>query len=48
MASKKKWPSIKDAKPSTKTPVKHFPGLGYAPTIKEAKRLPSQRPKYNV
>ena len=48
MASKKKWPSIKGAKPSTKTPVKHFPGLGIAPTIKQAKRLSGQRPGYNV
>jgi hypothetical protein len=48
MASKKKWPSIKDGKPSTKTPVKFYPGLGVAPTIKKAKRLPGQRKGYNV
>jgi len=48
MASKKKWPSIKDAKPSTKTPIKFYPGLGVAPTIKKAKRLPGQRKGYNV
>ena len=28
-------PSIKDAKPRKKTNVKNYPGLGYAPTIKE-------------
>ena len=28
-------PSIKDAKPRTKTHVKRYPGLGYAPTIKK-------------
>ena len=48
MASKKKWPSIKDAKPSTKTPVKLFPGLGLAPTIKKANHLPGQRKGYNA
>ena len=31
----KNAPSIKDAKPKTKTNVKHYKGLGYAPTIKE-------------
>ena len=29
-------PSIKDAKPRKSTPVKHYPGLGVAPTIKRA------------
>lgn len=48
MDNKKKWPSIKDAKPATKTPVKLYPGLGYAPTIKKAIRLPGQRKGYNV
>lgn len=28
-------PSIKDAKPATKTNVKNYPGLGIAPTVKE-------------
>jgi|TARA_B100001094_G_scaffold179418_1_gene173713 hypothetical protein len=32
-------PSIKNAKPKTSTPVKHFPGLGIAPTIKQAKKV---------
>ena len=31
----KNAPSIKDAKPKTKTNVKYYKGLGYAPTIKE-------------
>ena len=44
----KNAPSIRDAKPSTKTNVKNFPGLGIAPTIKKAKRLPGQRKGYNV
>jgi hypothetical protein len=26
-------PSIKNHKPKTSTPVKHYPGLGYAPKI---------------
>jgi len=30
-------PSIKDAKPATKTNVKYYPGLGIAPTIKGVK-----------
>ena len=47
MASKKKWPSIKDAKPAKSTPVKYYPGLGIAPTFKKAK-LPGQRKGYNV
>lgn len=34
-ADMKDAPSIKDAKPQTKTDVKHYPGLGYAPTIKK-------------
>jgi hypothetical protein len=29
-------PSIKDAKPRKSTPVKNYPGLGIAPTIKKA------------
>jgi len=33
-------PSIKDAKPRKKTNVKHYPGLGYAPTIAEGKKGP--------
>jgi len=48
MANKKKWPSIKDAKPATSTPVKYYPGLGIAPIGKQAKRLPSERKGYNV
>lgn len=44
----KNAPSIRGGKPATKTNVKHYPGLGIAPTIKQAKRLPSQRPGYNV
>lgn len=48
MPNKKKWPSIKDAKPATKTPVKYYPGLGIAPTVKKAKRLPGERKGYNV
>ena len=28
-----KWPSIKDAKPKTKTKVKYFPGIGWAPVV---------------
>ena len=32
----KDWPSIKDAKERKKTNVKHYKGLGIAPTIKEA------------
>ena len=47
MGDKKKWPSIKDAKPSKSTPVKYYPGLGVAPTIKQAK-LPGERKGYNV
>ena len=47
MPNKKKWPSIKDAKPTKSTPVKYYPGLGVAPTIKQAK-LPGQRKGYNV
>ena len=35
---KKKFPSIKDAKQPTKTDVKYFPGLGYAPVHKAKKR----------
>ena len=31
--AKSKWPSIKDAKPKTKTKVKFYPGLGWAPVI---------------
>ena len=45
---KKKPPSIKDQRPATSTPVKFYPGLGIAPTIKKAKSLPSQRKGYNV
>ena len=48
MPNKKNWPSIKDAKPATKTPVKFYPGLGIAPTVKKAKRLSGQRKGYNV
>ena len=44
----KNAPNIRGAKSPTKTNVRHFPGLGIAPTIKKAKRLPSERPKYNV
>ena len=33
-------PSIRDAKPRKKTNVKHYPGLGIAPTIKEGKKGP--------
>ena len=33
--SMKDAPSIKDAKPKKKTNVKYYPGLGYAPTVKE-------------
>ena len=29
-------PSIKNPKPKTSTPVKHYPGLGYAPKIAKA------------
>ena len=29
-------PSIKDAKPRKSSPVKNYPGLGIAPTIKKA------------
>ena len=44
----KNAPSIRNPKkPSNKTNVKNFPGLGYAPTIKQA-RLPGQRKGYNV
>ena len=31
-------PNIKDAKPRKKTNVKNYPGLGYAPTIKEGRK----------
>ena len=44
----KKWPSIRDAKPPKSTPVKHYPGLGYAPVRKANKGLPGQRKNYNV
>jgi hypothetical protein len=33
LASAKKWPSIKNAKPAGKTKVKYYPGLGWAPVI---------------
>merc|ERR1711965_12141 len=32
-------PSIKDAKKATKTHVKRYPGLGYAPTIKQSGKM---------
>ena len=48
MPNKKKWPSIKDIKPATKTNVKYDPHMGvFAPTIKQAK-LKGQRKGYNV
>jgi len=45
----KKWPSGKDAKPPTKTPVKYYPGLGYAP-VRQAKHRPlkGEQPHRNV
>jgi hypothetical protein len=46
---KDKWPSIKDHKPAKSTPVKFYPGLGYAPTVKKASgKLPGERKGYNV
>ena len=36
--NKDKWPSIKDYKPPKSTPVKYYPGLGYAPTVKKAQK----------
>ena len=35
----KNAPSIRNAKPKTSTPVKNYPGLGIAPTIKLAKKV---------
>ena len=44
----KNAPSIRNPKkPTSKTNVKYYPGLGYAPTIKEAS-LKGQRKGCNV
>ena len=43
----KNAPSIRNPKKPSKTDVKYYPGLGYAPTIKQA-RLAGQRKGYNV
>ena len=41
-----KWPSIKDAKRPTSTPVKYDPHMGlYAPQVKEAKNRETKVPK---
>ena len=49
MDNKKKWPSIKDAKPATKTPVKYDKHMGtFVPHLPKAKRLSGQRKGYNV
>ena len=45
-----KWPSRHDPVPTpTSTPVKYYPGLGYAP-VKKAKHRPvkGERKNYNV
>ena len=47
MAAKKKWPSIHDAKPSKSTPVKYYPGLGYAP-VRKAKKRKSRNSKLKI
>jgi|TARA_R100001460_G_scaffold30694_1_gene60530 hypothetical protein len=48
MAAKKKWPSIRDGKPATSTPVKYYPGLGYAPIRKAKKRKKSKNSKLKI
>ena len=42
-------PSIKNHKPKTSTPVKNYPGLGYAPKIAKAhKRVSGEQQNRNV